>query len=152
MHKVNIHTILFYSVIFCATTFGISSCSDTEKSPTKHSGKSTKIVPSVLEQPSPMAIDTLAPETLTPITQDPETLEPSKPLDLSLFDSPNGAIQPTAASIEPGLGPDLLPDLFTNKSEIVGPRVSGRLITDEKKEDLVDSIDGVEISIDFQIP
>ncbi|MDF1642767.1 MAG: hypothetical protein P1U80_01115 [Pseudomonadales bacterium] len=152
MHKVNIQTILFYSVIFCTTIVGITSCSDTEKNPVKHSEKPKKTESPVLKQPPLEPPASITAKALDPETPGLKRQEPSKPLDLSLTDSSNETLLLTKASLEEIIVPDLLPDLFSNKPGITKPRLSGRLITDEKKEDPVDSIDGVEIFVDFQIP
>lgn len=138
MYKVSIQKAFVYPLIASVTLLWITGCSDTEHHPAESSQKPTKITTTLHRQPETMAVDQL----------ESETPQPAVLLDLNPVDP---AIEPTTTlPASHREEPALLPNLFEEQPENSRAHLSGRLITDEKNDDLIESIEGIEISIDIQ--
>jgi len=106
----------------------VASCSDTNK-----------------DQSANHATDKPHAQTLEQKATSPEA-DAVQPLDLhvtSLIDTPP-ADHVTEIS--------LLPPLFDQQTKVAAVQMGGRLITDDKIEDPIESVEGAEVSIDFLIP
>ena len=167
MQTIEIRTACLHLLLFSVIVLSAWGCSNSEQNNSagtaqdnSASTKQSLATPVKPTTPTEPGTANLHPQNVLPIRVTPLDMHIAQPVFYEPLSSHSSLTQlpPTPAQraqknpSEIALEHNLLPNLFEEQNKNASVELGGRLITDDKIENFVKSVEGVEVSIDIPIP